>query len=143
MIRGLFHPSGKRRRELLLGWFLLGGMAAIAVYAFFWREAGTPTIQCAFRMLWGLYCPSCGLTRAIHHILHGELLSALRMNAPMVFLLPFAAYIVLEEGIRLIAGRTVLPQLPLSPWIAGIVGGGLVLFGILRNIPALAFLAPV
>lgn len=35
---------------------------------------------CLFHQITGLYCPSCGSTRAAHHFLHGRLKEALSSN---------------------------------------------------------------
>ena len=35
---------------------------------------------CPFRSLTGWWCPGCGLTRATHHLMHGDLLGALRSH---------------------------------------------------------------
>jgi hypothetical protein len=43
---------------------------------------------CVFHELTGLYCPGCGATRAVHHLLHGEIAAAFAMNPLLVVSLP-------------------------------------------------------
>jgi hypothetical protein len=56
-------------------------------------EKGGIYPPCLFHTLTGLYCPSCGSTRAIHNLMHGQILTALRFN-PLVAILsiPVALY---------------------------------------------------
>lgn len=42
------------------------------------QHALTP--PCAFRTFTGLACPGCGLTRAVHALLHGQLAHAFSLN---------------------------------------------------------------
>lgn len=82
---------------------------------------------CPLRSLLGLYCPACGGMRAASCLVRGDPLAAFSMN-PLFVLTLFA-----------------LPFLPLcprrvrqyAPWWVFL--GGLVLFGIARNIPLLPF----
>jgi apolipoprotein N-acyltransferase len=88
---------------------------------------------CVFHALTSLHCPSCGTTRALHLLAHGDLLGALHMNALTVSLIPLLAYATLrriELGSRPRAIATVL--------------GFAVVFAIARNIPTYPFelLAP-
>ncbi len=51
-------------------------------------------IPCFFRYFFDLYCPGCGMTRAILSVFKLDFLSALYYN-PLVFAIPYiAAYIV-------------------------------------------------
>ena len=92
----------------------------------------------------GLWCPACGLTRATYHLLHGQVGAALSANlfVPLVLAAIAAAWwgwlrsawgftaVRLTTG----TGRFARIWLPLV----------LVLYGVLRNIPAAPFrsLAP-
>jgi hypothetical protein len=50
---------------------------------------------CAFRSVTGWWCPGCGLTRATHHLLRGDVSQALGYNALVV---PVLAMLVLTWG---------------------------------------------
>ncbi len=44
--------------------------------------------RCPFHALTGLWCPGCGMTRALHALVHGDLLLALHMNPLGMLMLP-------------------------------------------------------
>ena len=46
--------------------------------------------HCLFHDLTGLQCPGCGTTRALHHLLHGDVAGAFRLNAMLFVAVPFA-----------------------------------------------------
>ena len=47
--------------------------------------------HCVFHDLTGLQCPGCGTTRALHHLLHGDVAGAFRLNAMLFVAVPFGA----------------------------------------------------
>src|SRR5688500_12139151 len=55
--------------------------------------------KCAFFALTGLQCPGCGITRALHHLLHGRFEEAFRLN-PMLFVLIGLALYMLPSVVR-------------------------------------------
>lgn len=67
-------------------WLILAAAAPAAVvgvwllYRFDPNVAGNPFPPCVFRLITGFYCPGCGLTRAMHALVHLDLLRAWRMN---------------------------------------------------------------
>lgn len=88
---------------------------------------------CAFHLLTGLLCPGCGLTRAVHQVMHGEIASALALNA----LLPL--YVLLLGG--LVAGwlwREVRGSTPdalrVRASVIALSGVAMLAFGVLRNV---------
>ena len=81
----------------------------------------------------GLYCPGCGSTRAVHHLLHGHLAAAFGYNPLMVVSLPLLAYAVVREFVRGLP-----PARPLPPWTVWAIFAVLVTFGIVRNLPGVA-----
>ncbi|MGH8050963.1 MAG: DUF2752 domain-containing protein [Arenimonas sp.] len=103
---------------------------------------GNPFPSCLFHKMTGLYCPGCGLTRALHALVHFDLLRAIRMNAFFILCTPLFALLtwrlfrplppMLEKLVRPLA----------SPWLWVIA---VPLFGIVRNLPWYPFylLAPI
>ena len=96
--------------------------------------------QCFFHHATGLQCPGCGGLRAMHQLLHGHLLAALHLNALAVVALPVGAWLLAGEFIErrrgLVARHFVRPR-----WVwCGVAA--FLLFSILRNLPAFAFLSP-
>ena len=97
---------------------------------------------CLFYELTGLYCPGCGSGRAALALLHGRVGEAFGYNALAMLFLPPCAYLLLREYLRF-----VFPGLGLRPTVlsarAGHISLALILlFWVLRNLPAFAFLAP-
>ena len=55
--------------------------------------AGNPFMACVFNKLTGFYCPGCGLTRAMHALVHFDLPRAIRMNAFFILSTPLGGVI--------------------------------------------------
>ena len=98
-------------------------------------------VPCLIYKFTGFYCPSCGVTRMMYALIHDhDILQAFRYNALLAVTLPFAAVLYIQQLIVFVRTGG------LSPWmgvVAEIWGILMILFGILRNIPAFEFLAPV
>lgn len=85
--------------------------------------------KCPFHAITGLECPSCGSTRALHYILHGELYRGLSFNpmAPLLWLLAGTVVVV----------SLCLPRLRTSALMRALVGayiGLYLLWWVVRNI---------
>ncbi|HVS30163.1 MAG TPA: DUF2752 domain-containing protein [Thermoanaerobaculia bacterium] len=99
--------------------------AAVAVVLYLFDPAAVAFYpRCMFHALTGLQCPGCGLTRAVHQVLHGDIAEAIRLNA---FGIVFAPVVV--------AGAIAAPpRVLLRPWI-GWTAVALVLgWGVARNV---------
>jgi hypothetical protein len=95
---------------------------------------------CQFHRLTGLNCPGCGGTRAAYALLHGEVATALRDNALFVAGLPILAARAGWLALNRWRGRTNGPFFP-PRWLLPLLVV-VAVFGVLRNLPAFAFLSP-
>jgi hypothetical protein len=96
---------------------------------------------CPFLAITGWYCPGCGALRAVHDLLHGDLVSALARNPLAVVAVPylflaFATWVLRRLGYHPPSST----QLP--PWVIWAVLVVVVAFGVLRNLPGAAWLSP-
>ena len=99
---------------------------------------------CVFHRATGLWCPGCGLTRAAHALLTGHPLQALGYNlfAPLVFVAIGLSWLTWT---RQAFGRPMVnPIMRLSSRAHTGLIVAIVVFGVVRNIPAAPFrgLAP-
>jgi hypothetical protein len=88
---------------------------------------------CMFHQITGLDCPGCGTQRALHQLLHGNFIAALRLNAMFVISLPFAAWFGLRWMLRTSRGESISAPLN-SKWLWFYLAAW-ILFGVLRNLP--------
>jgi len=125
-----------------LGIAVFAALSALVVLVYVRNPYENVVGFCVVNALTGFYCPGCGGTRAVYSLLHLDIPGALRMNAMLTVLLPVLAYLMVSELLSAVFGRYLLPELPVNPNVAAVLGGLFLLFGILRNLPALSFLAP-
>ncbi len=95
---------------------------------------------CQFHRLTGLNCPGCGATRALYALLHGNFSTALRDNGLFIFVLaavPARALWVAAGKIRRPSAGEFFPAQWTWPFLAVMV-----VFAVLRNMPAFSFLSP-
>lgn len=86
-------------------WWIIGAVsviviAGIAIYSTFDPSTVRFFPRCTFLTLTGLKCPGCGTQRAIHALLHGNFLEAVRFNAMMVASVPLLALYGYAEIVR-------------------------------------------
>lgn len=128
-------------------------IAAIAIpiallyyyYTYYHVDVHSQGRQCTFLYLTGLQCPGCGGQRALHSLLHGQIIAALGYNVLFVVGLPMLIYLYyILVQMYILRNEKYRQKTALSTrflWIFLIV---LLLFFILRNIPVAPFtyLAP-
>ncbi len=92
----------------------------------------------------GVFCPGCGTQRAFHDLLHGHWLEACHHNLLFVLFLPLVGYSAVVTVNNIFRQRKMSQPLFHYRWFAPLVGGVVVLFWGLRNIPVTPFnwLAP-
>jgi hypothetical protein len=125
-----------RVKTIALAAGLLGGLATAGMLFFFDPARGWGWLypQCTFHRLTGLDCPGCGSLRALHQLLHGQLLAALRLNAFLILSLPVLGWAGFRLFRRELKGGPAVAIRPLWWWL---YLAAWVAFGILRNLPAL------
>ena len=117
--------------------------AAALVYLYFTGEGEGAGIPCMFHQITGFYCSGCGASRALRSILHFDFYQALRYNAIFTLCLPlFAVYFGGLSISYIRFGKDRVSE-KISMKIIYIFVAVALVYGILRNIPAFSFLAPV
>lgn len=95
---------------------------------------------CPFLALTGLYCPGCGSLRAVHALTHGDLTTALGLNVLTVLAALALGVIWVRFARRQWQG--VLRTTAAPAWSLLAVAVVVVAFGVVRNLPVGAGLAP-
>src|ERR1035441_2672210 len=114
--------------------------AGIAATVFFFNPSAHNFYPvCQFHRLTGLNCPGCGGTRALYALLHGHWATALRDNALLVGGLAAVAGRGLWFGAKKLRGQDGEFFRPQFLWPLLVVA---LVFTVLRNLPAFAFLSP-
>jgi hypothetical protein len=130
--------GGKRGQRIKFLAVLGAGISGISFLYVFNPASSNFYIPCPFHKLTGLHCPGCGSLRAIHHLLHGHVVTALRLNALMVLLLPFLGYNFVTYMMGNIRGRP-LPPLVVPAIAIWVFLGVVLLFWGIRNISTYPF----
>jgi hypothetical protein len=112
-------------------------LCAVGVLIFFLFDPTKVAIfpPCVFHQITGLDCPGCGAQRALHQLLHGNIIAALRLNAMFVLSLPIWALYGPRFFLRAFKGQ---PTTLNARWMWFYLAAWLV-FGFLRNLPVPLF----
>lgn len=94
---------------------------------------------CPSRAL-GLDCPGCGGLRAVNDLTHGRLVDAASSNLYLVALIPVAVFLLGRWAYDAWRGVE-RPASPVTSPLLVVAGVVLVVFTVLRNVPAFAWLA--
>lgn len=129
------------RRKILLRLIIGIAFPAAVIFVLFWALCINLPLPCIFYQTTGLYCPSCGATRAIISLVHGDIINALKNNLfititsiPLLLLLTrMWLGALLNRKSWLIPNNNVIKILFASAILY-------ILFGILRNIPVVPFI---
>ncbi|GGD81470.1 hypothetical protein GCM10010911_44500 [Paenibacillus nasutitermitis] len=107
----------------------MGGLFYLKI----WLPVTNIPVPCVFHELTGLYCPGCGMTRTALSLLNLDVYQAIRYNL-LAFLIPplYIAYTLANKNQMRWASR----------WMMAVMLTVTLMFGLLRNLPALEWLAP-
>ncbi|MES2828653.1 MAG: DUF2752 domain-containing protein [Bacteroidota bacterium] len=96
--------------------------------------------ECPFHKYLGLDCPGCGSQRAIHALLHGDLLLALDYNLLLVLCIPFLLFHLYLKGYGLLTKTKQTWGIWYKPATPKFIALIVVMFWIVRNIPVQPFI---
>lgn len=83
----------------------------------------------------GLKCPACGVLRATHALLRGEVGLAWALNPLWVTYVPILTWTGVSWVASLFGRRWMNPLT--RPWMLGVLGGLAAVYGVVRNVPSL------
>ena len=116
---------------------VFGCVAAAAGYVL-WADPAAADADaqptCIVKFLTGFDCPGCGGTRAVWFMMHGDIPSAARHHAVLLFAVPFVAYLYVAWAGRALFGWRLPSWEPSSRsliWFLAAWGG----FSVLRYLP--------
>ena len=123
-----------------LGLAAVAGLGALALHLRDPHESGSWG-YCPFNLITGGYCPGCGGLRAVNDLTRFDVAGAASSNLLFVAALPFIAVFWLL-WVRAAATGREGPRVRWSPPVVAGVIASAVLFTVLRNTGAGAWLAP-
>lgn len=89
---------------------------------------------CGFYLATGYYCPGCGMTRALHSVLHGNIIRAFQFNALLTLAIPVLMYLYVWWMTWAFTGKE-LPKIKVSKRVTWAIIGLAVIFVVGRNFP--------
>lgn len=130
-------PREKRGRLIALG---VGLVVVAGCLTFLFVDPATSPIfpPCPFYWLTGLYCPGCGSGRALHALLHGDVLVALDLNPLMVLSLPLLGYAAVSQLCVYLSGKS-LPRIFVGRFWGWFVVCLVLVYWVVRNISIYPF----
>ena len=121
---------------------IIGIAFPVAVmFILFWGLYVKIPIPCIFNQITGLYCPTCGATRAVIYLIHGNITDALKSNAlitisaiPLLF-----TFTVMWLGVIFNHKEWFVSNTAMIKFFCVFVVI-YIIFGIVRNIPTIPFI---
>lgn len=127
-------------RRFAIAVLSMGVPSTVMVYLRDPSTASNQFFSCMWLVITGGFCPGCGMTRAVHDLMHGRLLQAIDHNAFGIVLLAFIATIAIKPmWLALTRNTWRSPAIP-EPVIYTLAAS-LLLWWILRNLPWAPFIA--
>ena len=139
-------PAQPRSRWSRVKWPIIGvgGLAAATLFVARFDPNTVSYPGCPMKMVTGLDCPGCGGLRCVHALASGDIGAAMDQNVLAVIFLPLAALWVAMTVLRRWRGQRPVDISGGSAVVANSIWIGiiilLVVFTIVRNLPAVGFL---
>jgi hypothetical protein len=126
-------------RQLALPLALAGaGVAAFAFVGLVRPDSGNPLaavyLSCPSRVVFGVYCPLCGGTRAARALATGDPGAVLGLNALLPVLLGLGLW-AFTHRVGRVLGWLRVPPLPRNATFWSVLGALTVVYGVVRNLP--------
>ncbi len=115
---------------------------SIGIIYLIWYRLTHLGIPCLFRLVTGLYCPGCGITRMFLAISRFDFAAAFRSNSLVFLLLPYGIFTYVRHYVYLIGKREHYQYKSFHKYLLNVILGLTFVFGIVRNIPYFNFLRP-
>lgn len=109
---------------------LLVCVAGISLFRFFEPTDASFFPKCTLHQMTGLHCPGCGSTRAVHALVHGRWIDALRFNPMLIFGMPLLVGGVYYQLQRERRGLSTSARFPVCVMIVVVV------YFVARNVPS-------
>ena len=119
----------KRNEAIILGIILM----LLSVFVYFKDPFNGPILPCLFNKITGLYCPGCGMTRAVNSCFNFDFYEALRFNALLFIMPPMLMFYYLASYLK----KAEIAKVILVIMLVIAIG-----YGVLRNLALFDFLAP-
>lgn len=119
------------KKVLIIGIIIL---SALVIFVYISNPREGPIFPCMFNKITGLYCPGCGMTRAVHSMLKFDFYQSFRYNSLLYLMPPLIAIYYYFRHRK----KEKMSKLILILMLVIAIG-----YGILRNIPYFIFLSPI
>ncbi len=131
MVTSIRAPLPTLAAPIACGCCLLAGVTYIGLNN---PSDGGVFLPCPFRTLTGWWCPGCGLTRATHHLVNGNVMQALHFNVFVIVILAAIAGSWLS-WLLITAGRSMHAIKMVPSWAYWVAGATILTFTVVRNLP--------
>ncbi|MEZ3518508.1 MAG: DUF2752 domain-containing protein [Muribaculaceae bacterium] len=100
---------------------IAGGLGLFALVILLWKVNPAESIwmpKCMIHTLTGWQCPGCGISRALHALLHGHFAEAIRYNYFLLLSIPYLLAVAAVSWIPALHRRRRLHRVVLGPELA-------------------------